>query len=253
MVALDAGLNRDDEQHFRIMSELKRNTNSREHRRALGSLLASLVVHATILFVAYRISIDPKPTSPLTVEIAFESMPPLKEPTSDLRKQASQILTRIKSGVPKPQDTFDAPVSISERIDTSLRVDSAVSNPSHRVSLIAALRDVLSDEITEGQAFGMLDSLLKKYPQFRNSIMRSMLAGPHTGLDKIKGVDTDLRRWTHRPDWLKLDEYAYRYWRNYKSPYDPVHGFDRDKKLGVQAGYLGLLVYLIQWLINELK
>ena len=105
--------------------------------------------------------------------------------------------------------------------------------------------------ISEERAFEILNQLLDRYPQYRGTIMRELLAGSRTHLLPADPYDLQLDRWLKNPKWLMADKYSWGRMRNASSPYDPIHGYDRDKKLGVQSPVLGLVMFLMNLILGK--
>jgi hypothetical protein len=107
-------------------------------------------------------------------------------------------------------------------------------------------RNLSEPVIDERQAFEELGKLLTGHPEFRNLILKEMIAGD----GRVPG-----RKWMldmRLADILKferfLSPYEYELMKGggggYTGPYDPVHGFDRDKRKGFLVNVFELLGFV---------
>ena len=106
--------------------------------------------------------------------------------------------------------------------------------------------DLMAPALTEQQAFAELGRLLKEHPEYKHLILRELFAGDGR---------VPMKKWMLDPrldDILRfntfLSSYEYELMKSggggYMGPYDPVHGFDRDKRKGFLVNVSEVLQFL---------
>lgn len=179
-----------------------------------------------------------------------------KAPTSQVQSTIDTAYMRtmtdtLPGGIFKPIILRKkAPPSIETPQQPS--VDSVISTDTTLLVVEKMKEEITIDTtISEERAFEILNQLLDRYPQYRGTIMRELLAGSRTHLLPADPYDLQLDRWLKNPKWLMADKYSWGRMRSASSPYDPIHGYDRDKKLGVQSPVLGLVMFLMNLILGK--
>lgn len=112
------------------------------------------------------------------------------------------------------------------------------------------IRSVLDRPMDAERAWEVLDELLREYPQFRESVVREMIAGSGLPPDSLTRADLRLDqifRDGMRPSWgrqREVIEHAYR-------SFDPVMGWTNKGGYGPAVNVLGLLKFLIDLIEGE--
>lgn len=225
----------------------------------LIALVLSLLLHlGGFIFSYFFVMKETRKIVEPTIEITFEQpaalrstgqpfAAPKKIPAPKKHRQTGTIT--IPPSVPITQkDKSQTTDVVALPRDSSQRSDTL-----QRLSTIPSQKNVLDKDMTEEEAFSLLSKLLDRHPEFRESIMRQMLAGPQADLTPAYQFDLQLDRWLKNPDWLLTNKFAWESMRNARSPYDPIHGFDRDKKLGIQFPYLSILIRALQFLYDLIE
>jgi hypothetical protein len=244
------------------MEHAEETTRSTERKEAARAFLIAFVFHALLAGLALQITLRPLKDETRELEMVLSADPArslvatrpaprarhpqsISAPTRPTR--APGLRSRLAGSKPvlPEHQKVDAPhpAYTADRVEIPAPCDSLA--PTQRVPAILR-RDVTRPEMTEQEALAELDGLLQAHPEFRHAILREMLAGD---------ARVPSGKWMLDPkaaDLLKsirfLSMYEYELMKSggggYTGPYDPVHGFDRDKRKGFLVDPVALLKFM---------
>ena len=121
---------------------------------------------------------------------------------------------------------------------------AVVSPDSSRARRIMDIRSVFDRPVSAEKAWEVLGELLEEYPQFRESVMREMIAGAGLPPDSLPRADMRYEQMFRdgiRPSWERQRETVEHAFRSF----DPVHGWMNKGGYGPAVNVLGLLKFLI--------
>jgi hypothetical protein len=107
------------------------------------------------------------------------------------------------------------------------------------------------EKMTEEEAISELKRLLKEHPEYRKRIARELLTAalPQSAYSPVFDLHLDAMIRGKDGKLLLVDPRFSRAAGGGNNPnYDPIHGFDRDKKLGMQLGVYTIIPVLLKLL-----
>lgn len=222
------------------------------------SFVVALLLHALVLFFAVLFRLPDPPSRQESVEVRLyterEARTEERRQTEATVRPREEITPPIKQRHPDPSrplppsperatETADAPVLVDARQDVA-PVDS--SHAERRKNITS----VLDRSVDPERAWEVLDELLRQYPQYRESVVREMIAG--SGLMPDTLTRADLRfdaifQKGIKPSWGRQREVIEQAFRSY----DPVMGWTNKGGYGPAVNVLGLLKFLIDLIEGE--
>jgi len=206
--------------------------------RNSAALILSLLLHTAGMLTALLIHLHDPPSADRRIELGILPSPePRTAPQqTDSGPEATARKTHLQQrriSVPAPQ-TPQLP-DIPEREPEEERRDPTV---------IEIPSSPLEKEMTPEEAWSELGQLLEKHPEFREMVVREMLAGSGFAPDTLPKISLYLEQMIggrFDRSWLQnrsAIEHAFR-------SYDGVHGWRQNSNYGNQVNVLGLLRFLI--------
>lgn len=221
----------------------------RQIGRSITSIIAAVSLHALLLLAALLVYLPTPPTATDTVELRFLAQP------YDERKVASAADPPPQREMKPPREDLDEPrlppppaslpavATNTTPASETLKIE-ALAPDSMRSMTNIALRSVLDRELSPEQAWDVLGRLLDEYPQYRESVLRELIAGsglPQDSLPRINLFLDQILKNGIKPTWetqRTAIEHAFR-------SYDPVMGWTNKGGYGPSINIIGVIKFLI--------
>ncbi|MFA6234865.1 MAG: hypothetical protein WC824_11905 [Bacteroidota bacterium] len=215
------------------------------------ALIVTVVLHLALLVISDLMHLNEPPHGDITVELSFSSVPPAEIPSRFDRQNRAPTAKAADQAVPSPrvpirsqndipQQTLPAP-KIVDPIQTEEPVDNKSLNRPPEMNF----RRILERELTPEQAWQLLTKLLAEHPEFRETVLREMIAGKGFVPDSLPPVNLQLARIFKngiQPTWESqrgaIEE-------AFKS-FDPVQGWTNKGGYGPQLNVIGLINFLLK-------
>jgi hypothetical protein len=222
---------------------------NREVGRRITSVIAALALHGLLLLAALLVHLPILPITSDTVELRFLAPP---DKVLDSEKSADPPLSREMTATPDPRDEVHLPpppaklpavISNTNPASETLKIEASAPD-SLRAMPTTALRGVLDRNLKPEQAWDILGRLLDEYPQYRESVLRELIAGSGLPPDSLPRINLHLDQMLKngiKPTWetqRTAIEHAFR-------SYDPVMGWTNKGGYGPSINIIGLLTFLI--------
>ena len=248
--------------YYSRMETAQRRSQDSERRDAVRAMLVVAAVHAVFLLTAVLTTLHSPSDRAEDIVVSFEAIPPAI-PRESRGQSTRTHAPELKASV-RPRESNRASMSRRESATQSQPVDAPAPEPdaalvqtpdpveipaqagTPRALPHMLSRDLTAPAMTDQQAFDELLGLLERHPEYRNLILREMFAGD----GRVPGSKWMLE--ARVGDVLKFESfltpYQYELMKSggggYTGPYDPVHGFDRDKRKGFLVNVPALLKFL---------
>ncbi len=220
----------------------------RPPRYRTSSLTITLLLHAAIMTVAALLSLPlPERKPDNDVELQFlplsPSPTPVRVPQASARRSVPVPSTRGHSEpVTKPTPPTSTETEQSQP-DAARNTDDVVEIPARTWQPPPSPFD---SALTPEQAWGLLDSLLREHPEFRDMVLREMLAGQGFVRDSLPPVSF------HLEDVMKFEKFLpswmYELGRQqglHGGNYHPVYGHRNPSQYsGPSVNIFGLIDFL---------
>lgn len=220
----------------------------RPSRYRTSSFTITVLLHAAIMIVAALLSLPiPERKPDNDVELHFLPSPfppaPVGMPEATARRTVTPPSSRQPSiTAPKPVTPIVTEAEPS-RHEAASTTDDVVEIPARTWQPPPSPFD---SEMTPEQAWGLLDSLLREHPEFRDMVLREMLAGQGFVRDSLPPVSF------HLEDVMKFEKFLpswmYEIGRQqglHPGNYHPVYGHRNPSQYsGPSVNILGLIDFL---------
>ena len=221
----------------------------RQVGRSITSIIAAVSLHALLLLAALLVYLPIPPTATGTVELRFLAKPydernvakaPDPPPQRELNPPQED---RDEARLPPPPAPLPAVATNTTPASETLKIE-ALAPDSMRGMTNIALRSVLDRELSPEQAWDVLGRLLDEYPQYRESVLRELIAGsglPPDSLPRINLYLDQILKNGIKPTWetqRTTIEDAFK-------SYDAVMGWTNKGGYGPSINYIGLILFLI--------
>jgi hypothetical protein len=206
------------------------------------ALATAVLLHAFLLLAAVLTRLPDPPLDQQSLELRFLGLP--KE---EGERKMSETIRRTAAPGRRPAAARPvvAPLAgVDERTGPEQIhivmpvVDSAVASP------VVTLRSVLDREMSAEQAWEMLGQLLEQYPQFREMVVREMIAGSGLPPDSLPRINLHLDQIFK--DGIPLT------WQTQRGAiesasrsFDPVMGWTNKGGYGPSINVFGLVKFLM--------
>lgn len=199
----------------------------------------SVLLHGIGIVIALLIPLQDPPMIHRSVEIVLE------EWEHRFQEGNAREMVEKDNDSPRPVSRKAVqsfiPPDIPPLPDIEIR---AQNQPAPSTTSLPIDKGPLEKHLTPEEAFGQLTRLLEEYPQYREMIVREMIAGSGFVPDSLPPIDLHLETMIgdrFRDTWIRSREHIEHEFRSY----DGVHGWRQNSNYGGQLNIFGLLQFLI--------
>ncbi|MBE0645234.1 MAG: hypothetical protein IH600_14215 [Bacteroidetes bacterium] len=213
-------------------------------RRTLAVFL-TLALHLIVLIIATLIQLHEPHHHDPSVRLWFRSTPQQTSPAAEDQRPSSAAGRRenVSDAVIEPPQSPPRTLPLVESEQTvhaDVALDADTSSDPRRMTL----RSVLDRKIRPDQAWEILARLLEEYPEYKNMIVKEMIAGTGLPADSLPRINLYLDQIFKngiQPTWGTQRGAIEGAWKSF----DPVMGWTNKGGYGPQINVLGLLKFLI--------
>ncbi|MFZ1731937.1 MAG: hypothetical protein WBQ23_06835 [Bacteroidota bacterium] len=215
------------------------------------AIFATLFLHVVLLIAALFIHLQEPPRSDITVQLTFrrsEMAKPIVQSSEDIREELNAPTAKSS---PHPAPPAEQPPQFppEARAVQPLTTESIHADYPSRDSTQKAremtLRSVLDRRLSPEQAWEILAKMLTEHPEFRDTVLKEMIAGQGYAPDSLPPVNLYLDQIFKngiQPTWQAQRgaiESAFK-------SFDPVQGWTNKGGYGPQINIIGLIQFLIK-------
>lgn len=221
---------------------MRANASDLEVGRRIAVAAAAVLLHALFLLTALLVYLPAPLSDSGPIELRFTAPARQLPVTSPSRGVPVKPDDRDESRPPPPA-ALPAAAPNTNTASETLEIDASAPN-SMRSAPTTALRSVLDRGLTPEQAWDILGRLLDEYPQYRDSVLREMIAGSGLPADSLPRVNLSLDQMLKngiKPTWetqRTAIEDAFK-------SYDAVMGWTNKGGYGPSINIIGVIKFLI--------
>ena len=216
--------------------------------RSSTAVFISVLLHAAGILSALLIHLQDPPAADRVIQLTVIRESEQEKASDDAASDAAPDASRSSQRVQRlPRQIVPPPPPVPVLPDIPEQ-DADKERGEHPV--IAIPSSPLERDMTPEEAWDQLGKLLEKHPEFREMVMREMIAGSGFTPDTVPKLNLYLEQMIggrFDQSWLRSRngiEHAFR-------SYDGVHGWRQNSNYGNQVNVLGLLRFLIDLIEGE--
>lgn len=207
----------------------------------------SIGLHASGILAALLVSFLDPPRQESEMDVILQTFEtPATETTEQLLSDEAQPVAlppQVKAERSEPKEATivqPLPLKVSPVTEEEADLEMQFSIPD----------DILEREWTPEEAYGILSALIEEYPQYKNMVMREMIAGHGFAPDTTQPINLYLEQMlggSYRPSWEKQRHTIEGAFQSF----DGVSGWRQNSNYGGGVNILGLIDFLINLIKGE--
>ncbi len=214
------------------------------------AIVATVTLHLGVLLVAVFIHLQQPDSADRDVHVWFQGRPiaeppPDRPPEKTERKAETGEHSRQRAPiVPQPPAVPRTRVTPPAAQNEPLVVQAATPGDSVTKERTMTFRHVLDRDLSPEEALDILSELLESHPEYKNLVVRDMIAGAGLPRDSLPPIDLALDQIFKNgipKTWDTQRGAVESAWKSY----DPVMGWTNKGGYGPQVNVLGIIKFLL--------